>query len=55
MATENRVVQIGQHWYVETAQGRIGPMDSEQEAFRYLRLQQLASAAGSETACIETE
>ena len=55
MVTDIQVVQIGKYWFVETVAGRIGPMDSEQEAIRYIRLQQLASAAGSETACTEAE
>lgn len=55
MATDNHVVQIGKHWFVESKQGRVGPMDSELEAIRYIRLLQLASAAGNETACTEAE
>lgn len=55
MATDTQVVQIGKNWFVDTAEGRIGPIDSEQEAIRYVRLQQLAWAAGSETACTEAE
>lgn len=55
MATDTQVVQIGKNWFVDTTEGRIGPMDSEQEAIHYVRLQQLVSAAGSETACTEAE
>lgn len=55
MAPDIQVMQSGQSWYVVTPEGRVGPLDSEQEARRYARLLQLASAAGSETACTDAE
>lgn len=55
MATEIQIIQSGQSWYVVSAQGRFGPMDTEQEALRYAKLLRLASAAGSETACTDAE
>lgn len=55
MATETEIVQIAQAWFVETPQGRVGPMDTRQEAVNYLKLMQIASAAGSEIACTEQE
>jgi len=55
MAIEIQVTQNGPSWYVETPDGTVGPLDSEQEARRYARLLQLASAAGSETACTDAE
>lgn len=55
MTTQAQIVQTAQGWFVETPEGRIGPMESRQEATRYLTLMQLAKAAGSETACTDTE
>jgi hypothetical protein len=55
MAQDIQIIQNGQSWYVITPAGRMGPLDTEQEAQRYARLLQLASAAGSETACTEEE
>jgi len=55
MATEAHVVQVGNGWFVETAMGRVGPMESLKEANTYLSLMQLAVAAGSEVACTEAE
>jgi len=55
MAIDIQIVASGQFWFVVTAEARIGPMDSEEEAIRYARLMQLANAAGSETACTDAE
>ncbi len=55
MAKDIQVIQSGPSWYVDTPEGRVGPLDNEQEARRYVRLLQLASAAGSETACTDAE
>ena len=55
MATHCNIVQAGQQWYVDTPEGRVGPMDSEQEANDYIRLMQVATAAGNETACTDAE
>ena len=55
MATEIQIIQSGQSWFVVTPEGRYGPMESQQEANNYLKLLQLASAAGSETACTDAE
>lgn len=55
MATKIQVVQSGQSWFVITAEGRFGPMDSEQEARNYANLLQLAAAAGNEIACTDAE
>ena len=55
MAQDIQIIQGGQGWYVVPPEGRVGPLDTEQEARRYARLLQLASAAGSETACTEEE
>ena len=55
MASNIQVVASGQFWFVETPDGRVGPMDTEHEAICYARLLQLALAAGSETACIDSD
>jgi len=55
MAKESRIIQTPQGWFVETAGGNFGPMDSEHEAISYLSLMMKVSAAGSETACTEAE
>ncbi|MEJ2360990.1 MAG: hypothetical protein P8Z75_06125 [Gammaproteobacteria bacterium] len=55
MATDMQITQRGQSWYVTTPNGLIGPLGSEQEAADYVRLLQLALAAGSEIACTEEE
>ena len=55
MSSEVKVVQTGQGWFVETSQGRVGPMDSKKEANQYLSLMRVAQAAGSEVACTESE
>lgn len=54
--TDNvRFVQTSQGWYIETEEGRIGPMESRLEAKTYLSLMRIASVAGCETACIDKE
>lgn len=55
MASEVQVTQSGTSWYVVTAEGRVGPLDSQQDAVEYARLLQLATAAGSQIACTEDE
>lgn len=55
MAEQAQIVQTGQGWFVETLQGRFGPMDTRQEAANYLKLMQLADAAGTDTACTEAD
>ena len=55
MATEIEIIQAGESWFVLTPEGRFGPIDTQQEAIHYVKLLQLASAAGSETACTDTE
>lgn len=55
MSNDAKVVQTGQGWFVETSQGRVGPMDSRTEAKTYLSLMRIAQAAGSEIACTEEE
>ena len=55
MATEIEIIQTGDSWFVLTPEGRFGPMDTQQEALHYAELLQLASAAGSETACTDAE
>jgi len=55
MSDEQQIVQTGQGWFVETPEGRVGPMDSQTEARSYLSLVRAAFAAGSETACTEQE
>lgn len=55
MATDIQIIQNEQSWFVVSSQGRFGPIDTEQEALHYARLLQLASAAGSETACTDAE
>lgn len=55
MAKASQVIQTGQGWYVETPTGRVGPMDSRDEANAYLALMQIADAAGTELACTEAE
>lgn len=55
MINDAKVVQTRQGWFVETAQGRFGPMDSSGEAQQYLSLLRVAQAAGSEVACTENE
>lgn len=55
MATEIQVVQTGHGWYVETPDGRVGPMENQKEATAYLSLMQIAVAAGTEVACTDAE
>jgi hypothetical protein len=55
MATDTTVVQTGQGWFIETPNGRVGPMETQTEAHAYLALMRLATAAGSEVACTEAE
>jgi hypothetical protein len=55
MSNEMMVIELGNNWYVNTPAGRIGPMESRQEADAYIRLMSKVIAAGSETACTEAE
>ena len=55
MATETAVIQAGNGWYVETPDGRVGPMESQKEANAYLALMRIATAAGTEVACTDAE
>lgn len=55
MSSDAKIIQTGQGWYVETAQGRVGPMDSQAEARTYLSLMRVAQAAGTEVACTDSE
>jgi hypothetical protein len=55
MKNDVKVVQTSQGWFVETSQGRFGPMESSSEAHQYLSLLRVAEAAGSELACTEHE
>jgi len=55
MSSNNKIVQTNQGWFVETPQGRFGPMESSAEAQQYLSLVRVAQAAGSEIACTEAE
>jgi len=50
-----QIVRTGQGWFVETLNGRVGPMDSQAEANTYLSLMRTAYAAGSEIACTDQE
>ena len=51
----HQIVQTGQGWFVETPNGRVGPMESRTEANTYLSLMRTAYAARNETACTEQE
>ena len=55
MNNNPKVVQTNQGWFVDTAQGRVGPMESQAEANTYLKLMLAAEAAGTELACTESE
>ena len=55
MATEIQVIHAGQSWYIDTPEGRIGPMESQKEANAYLALMRIAMVAGTEVACTEAE
>ncbi len=55
MSNDTKVIQTSHGWFVETAQGRVGPMESQTEANTYLKLMRMAQAAGSEVACTESE
>ena len=55
MKNDAKIVQTGQGWFVETAQGRVGPMESQTEARSYLSLMRIAQAAGTEVACTDSE
>ncbi len=55
MSDEQQIVQTSQGWFVETPEGRVGPMESQSEARSYLFLMRAAVAAGSEIACTEQE
>lgn len=45
----------GAGWYVESAGGLEGPLDSCQEAEKYLQLIQMARAARTEVVCLDRE
>ena len=55
MANDTTVIQTGQGWFIDSPDGRVGPMDTQAEAQAYLALMHLATAAGSEVACTEAE
>ena len=55
MSKQKQIVHTSQGWFVETPQGRVGPMDSQSEAQIYLSLMRTALVAGSETACTDKE
>ncbi len=55
MADTMQVIQAGQGWYVETPTGRVGPMESREEANAYLSLMRIADAAGTELGCTDAE
>ena len=55
MANDVEIIQTGQAWFVQTSQGRVGPMETEQQAKDYVNLMCLAQAAGNETACTDAE
>lgn len=55
MSDEQKIVQTGQGWFVETPDGRAGPMDSRAEALSYLSLLRASFAAGTEIACTDAE
>jgi hypothetical protein len=55
MSSDNPIVQTGQGWFIETPEGRVGPMESQSEASSYLALMRTAIAAGSEIACTDKE
>lgn len=56
MAKEPLIYLVdGQGWYIEDAGKREGPMDSCQDAERFLHLIQLTNAARSECACLDRE
>jgi len=55
MIDKVKFLQTAQGWFIETDNGRIGPMESKLEAKAYLSLMRIASVAGYETACTEKE
>ena len=55
MSDNTKVIQTSQGWFVETPQGRVGPMESQAEANTYLKLMRVAQAAGTEVACTDSE
>jgi len=55
MPNDVHVIQVGHGWYIETPEGRVGPMETQKEAHAYLSLMQIAMAAGTEVACTDSE
>lgn len=55
MVNEASIVETPRGWFVFSAAGNVGPLDSRREAVIYLSLMQQASAARREIACTETE
>lgn len=55
MKDKVKYVQSAHGWFIETENGRIGPMESKLEAKAYISLMRIASVAGYETACTEQE
>ena len=56
MAKEPHIYQKdGIGWYVETAAGLEGPLDSCQDARDYLQLMMMVSAARTEFVCLDRE
>lgn len=55
MDGSTKVIHTPQGWFVESPGGRIGPMDSQQQANDYLALMSAANAARDEIACTDAE
>ena len=55
MTDEQQIISTGQGWFVETPEGRVGPMETRSEAQSYLALLKASLAARSEIACTDNE
>ncbi len=55
MSSEMRSVYTINGWFVETALGMMGPMDSQLEAEQYISLMLAANMARAEMACTDNE
>lgn len=55
MAADFQIVQTMTGWFVETPQGKMGPVTTQQEADALLSVLRTATYARTEMACTDTE
>lgn len=55
MAAEFQIVHTQTGWFIETPQGKMGPVANQQEADALLAILRTATFARTEMACLDTE